>query len=219
MPAKKNRDKADKSAAPDTAPAGTEDPEGPPLPQPKPPVQVLYCGVCTFPVEYCEFGSSLTRCKEWLRESNLDAFNKYYSEEALQTKIGTLSLEAQSKLEQDTAKKEAKAVAKADAALKKKMASQVTIKRIERNKRKHVTSIHGLEAFGIDLKKAAKQFASKFATGASVTKNPQGQEEIVVQGDVSDEILEMIEGEVGILKGIPADNVEIVEEKKKKSGD
>jgi translation initiation factor 1 (eIF-1/SUI1) len=149
-------------------------------------------------------------------------------------------LTAQAKLEQDTAKKEAKADAKADAALKKKLASQVRhsycclwmianrlylslgqiiIKRIERNKRKHVTSIHGLEAFGIDLKKVAKQFASKFATGASVTKNPQGIEEIVVQGDVSDEILEMIEEEVGLLKGIPADSVKIVEEKKKKGGE
>jgi translation initiation factor 1 (eIF-1/SUI1) len=28
-------------------------------------------------------------------------------------------------------------------------ASQVSIKRIERNKRKHVTAIHGLEAFGM----------------------------------------------------------------------
>jgi density-regulated protein DRP1 len=69
------------------------------------------------------------------------------------------------------------------------------------------------------LKKVAKQFASKFATGASVTKNPQGIEEIVVQGDVSDEILEMIEEEVGLLKGIPADSVKIVEEKKKKGGE
>ncbi|KAJ3815130.1 translation initiation factor SUI1 [Lentinula aff. lateritia] len=219
MPAKKNRDKGDKSAAiADPTPAASE-PEGPPPPEPRPPVRVLYCGVCTFPVEYCEFGSSLTRCKEWLHDHDLEAYSKYYSDEALQAKIGTLSLEAQSKLEQETAKKEAKAGAKADAALKKKLASQVTIKRIERNKRKHVTSIHGLEAFDIDLKKAAKQFASKFATGASVTKNPQGLEEIVVQGDVSDEVLEMIEGEVGILKGIPADNVEIVEEKKKKGGD
>jgi translation initiation factor 1 (eIF-1/SUI1) len=75
-------------------------------------------------------------------------------------------LEAQAKLEKDTAKKEAKAEAKVDAALKKKMvrsratwiarlslkfiqASQISIKRIERNKRKHVTAIHGLEAFGM----------------------------------------------------------------------
>lgn len=43
------------------------------------------------------------------------------NQEALQSKIGTLSMEAQAKLEKDTAKKEAKAEAKADAALKKKM--------------------------------------------------------------------------------------------------
>lgn len=71
---------------------------------------------------------------------------------------------------------------------------------------------------GVDLKKASKLFAQKFATGSSVTKNPQGQEEIVVQGDVSGDILEMIEEGVGILKGVPKDNVVQVEEKKKKGG-
>ncbi|KAL4245710.1 Translation machinery-associated protein 22 [Abortiporus biennis] len=147
------------------------------------PLEVTYCEVCTFPLEYCEFGSSFTKCKDRLKADDPDLYEKYYSEEALQAKLGTLSLEAQNKLEKDTAAKEAKAEKKADAAMKKKMASQITIKRIERNKRKHVTAIHGLEAFDVDLKKVAKQFAQKFATGASVTKNPQGQDEIVVQGD------------------------------------
>lgn len=41
---------------------------------------------------------------------------------------------------------------------------------------------------GVDLKKLAKMFASKFATGSSVTKNNQGEDEIVIQGDVSDEV-------------------------------
>ena len=68
------------------------------------------------------------------------------------------------------------------------------------------------------MKKASKLFAQKFATGASVTKNPQGQEEIVVQGDVSGEIVEMIEEQTGVLKGVPADNIVEVEEKKKKGG-
>lgn len=48
-------------------------------------------------------------------------FYRCWFAEALQSKLGTLSLEAQSKLEKDTAKKEAKAEAKADAAKKKKM--------------------------------------------------------------------------------------------------
>ncbi|KAI0722515.1 eukaryotic translation initiation factor 1-like protein [Earliella scabrosa] len=185
--------------------------------EPTPPREVVYCQVCSFPVEYCEFGSSLTRCKEWLQKEQPALYDRFYSDEALQAKIGTLSLEAQEKLEKDTAKKEAKAEAKADAALKKKMASQVTIKRIERNKRKHVTAIHGLEAFDVDLKKAAKFFAQKFATGASVTKNPQGLDEIVVQGDVSGDIVEMIEEGVGLLKNVPKDNIVEVEEKTKKS--
>jgi len=76
-----------------------------------------------------------------------------------------------------------------------------------------------LRATDIDLKKAAKQFATKFATGSSVTKNAQGFDEIVVQGDVSDEVLEMIEGEMGVLKGVPRKNISVVEEKKKKGGE
>ncbi|KAK7696114.1 hypothetical protein QCA50_000757 [Cerrena zonata] len=190
-----------------------------PGPSPRAPLEVHYCQVCTFPLEYCEFGSSFTKCKESLLKEDPDVYNKFYSEEALQAKLGTLSLEAQTKLEKDTAAKEAKAEKKADAALKKKMASQVTIKRIARNKNKYVTAVHGLEAFGVDLKKAAKQFAQKFATGASVTKNNQGFDEIVVQGDVSGDIVEMIEDGVGLLKGVPKDNVVEVEEKKKKSGE
>ncbi|KAI0307010.1 translation initiation factor SUI1 [Multifurca ochricompacta] len=198
-----------------------------------PPVQMFYCSVCTFPPEYCEFGNSLSKCKEWLQTQRPDLYEKFYSEEALKAKLGTISQEAQSKLEEDTAKKEAKAEAKADAARKKKLASQVVIKRIERNKRKFVTSIRGLEAFGVDLKKAAKLFAQRFATGGSVTKNAAGIDEIVVQGDVSQEIYDMIAeaneggGEDGkggkkgvdILKGVLIDNVDIVEEKRKKDSE
>lgn len=69
---------------------------------------------------------------------------------------------------------------------------------------------------GVDLKKAAKLFATKFACGSSVTKNLQGLDEIVVQGDVSGDIVEMIEEQVGILKGVPSDNIVEIEEKKKK---
>lgn len=30
------------------------------------PVQVLYCGVCGLPAEYCEFGPDFEKCKPWL---------------------------------------------------------------------------------------------------------------------------------------------------------
>ncbi|PIO59489.1 translation initiation factor SUI1, partial [Teladorsagia circumcincta] len=40
----------------------------------------------------------------------------------------------------------------------------------------------------IDLKQASKLFAQKFACGSSVT----GADEIVIQGDVKDDLLDMI---------------------------
>jgi len=61
--------------------------------------------------------------------------------------------------------------------------------------------------------------AGKFATGASVTKNAQGLDEIVVQGDVAFEVVEMLEKGEGVLKGVPSANVEVVEDKKKKAGE
>ncbi|EJU06614.1 eIF1-like protein [Dacryopinax primogenitus] len=178
------------------------------------PLDILYCQVCTFPPEYCEFGSSVSKCKTWLEGAHPELYDKYWSEDALAKKIGTLSLEKEKKLEQEGKKKEAKAEAKASAAAKKLKESQVIIKRIERSKRKYVTSVFGLEAFHIDLKKAAKQLAQSLARGASVTLNPQGLEEIVIQGDVGDEVEEMLAKGVGVLKGVPEDNVVQVEEKK-----
>lgn len=79
--------------------------------------------------------------------------------------------------------------------------------------------MHAACVIDVELKKAAKFLAQKFATGASVTKNAQGQDEVVVQGDVSDEILELIESNKGVLKGIPVANVELVEDKKKKAAE
>lgn len=89
----------------------------------------------------------------------------------------------------------------------------MTIKRVERNKRKYVTAVSGLEAFGLENKKVAKDFGKKFATGASVTKVPSGGEEIVVQGDVSEEIEEFILEKYRV---VPEDNIELIESKIKK---
>jgi density-regulated protein DRP1 len=126
----------------------------------------------------------------------------------------TLSVEAQERAEKDARKKEAKAQAQESREAEMLATSKVIIKRVERNKRKFVTTVQGLELFGLDLKKTAKTMATKFATGSSVTKIPGGGEEITVQGDVSGEIEEYI---LDNFKQIPEDNVELIEEKKKKT--
>jgi density-regulated protein DRP1 len=59
----------------------------------------------------------------------------------------------------------------------------------------------------------AKDFGKKFATGSSVTKIPGGGEEITVQGDLSEDILEFL---VDKYEEVPEDNVELIEDKKKK---
>ncbi|KAF2662917.1 density-regulated protein DRP1 [Lophiostoma macrostomum CBS 122681] len=178
------------------------------------PKQVTYCGVCTLPPEYCEFGGTVKKCEEWLKDNHPDMHAKLYSQEAIEQNLSTLSLEAQKRAEKDSQKKAAKAATAEAKAQEQRATSKVIIKRIERNKRKYVTAVQGLEAFGLDIKKVAKDFGKKFATGSSVTKVPGGGEEITVQGDLSDDILEYV---VDQYKDIPEDNVECIEDKKKKA--
>lgn len=45
---------------------------------------------CTFPPEYCEFGSRFTKCKEWLQEEHPDLFDKYYSDGSYTSSIPPL---------------------------------------------------------------------------------------------------------------------------------
>ena len=129
---------------------------------------IVYCNICSLPSEYCEFGPSEADCMEWLKSNH----------SALHQKLkGDLSVE-NLKISGKSAKK--------------KDVAKVIIKRSERNKRKCVTCILGLEHYSVDLKKAAKLFANKFATGSSVSKNNQGLDEIVVQGDLQSEIFDLI---------------------------
>lgn len=135
--------------------------------------------------------------------------------DAINASLSTLSVDAQERAAKDAQKKEAKAALAEARDAEKKQSAKVLIKRVERNKRKYVTAVSGLEAHGLDLKKVAKDFGKKFATGSSVTKTASGGEEIVVQGDLSDEIYDWITETYG---DIPEENVDCIEDKKKKGG-
>ena len=58
-------------------------------------------------------------------------------------------------------------------------------------------------------------FANRFACGSSVAKNNQNQDEIVVQGDFSDDLHDLI---LAQWPQVPEDNIDLVEETKKKKG-
>ncbi|PYH93585.1 eIF1-like protein [Aspergillus ellipticus CBS 707.79] len=176
---------------------------------------VLYCGICTLPPEYCEFGGTAKKCEEWLKDNHLEAYQALYSEEALTSNLSSLSVSARERAAKDAAKKEAKAAAAEARDAERKAASKVQIKRVERNKRKHVTVITGLDIYGLENKKLAKELGKKFATGSSMTRSAAGTEEITVQGDVSEDVKEWLLEVYG--KEIPEANIELVEDKKKKS--
>jgi len=199
--------------------------------------RVLYCGVCTVPPEYCEFGSTVKKCREWLESTHPTLVSTIYNTAAIAQAMSALAptaLAKAEKAEQDMQKKALKEEARLEREQAKRLASPVTLKRVERTKRKHVIVVSGLEAFGLDLKKVARELGKKFACGSSVTKASAGgggsaggagggggggggagaaAEEIVVQGDLSDDILEWI---VEKYPQVPVDNIEQVEEKKKK---
>lgn len=154
--------------------------------------------------DHSQYFQSLPTCKAWLMEHHLAIFNEHYPAEAktvsalssdfdkldLDSSVGALnatSMDHPTALELPLSMPALHAVTK-----KVDKSKSITVKRVERNKRKHVIHVNGLELFDIDLKKAAKLFAGKFACGSSVTKNPQGNDEIVVQGDVQDQLVSLI---------------------------
>lgn len=188
--------------------------------------EVVYCGVCSYPPDYCEFSGKLKRCKIWLKENHPDLYVKLYSDDhdadsedvsAVTKKLGesTIGEDRENKLEKDLLRLQTKQENREQRELAKKLSSKVIIKREARTKRKFIVAISGLEVFEIDLKKLAKTFASKFATGCSVSKNIEKKEEVVIQGDV----LEEVEAYIHSLlkeKGLEDVKVETVDTKKKK---
>lgn len=72
---------------------------------------------------------------------------------------------------------------------KKTVPQKITIAKIPRAKKKYVTRVCGLATFDIELKEAQKLFAQRFSCGASVT----AEDEITIQGDVTDSIMDVIQ--------------------------
>jgi density-regulated protein DRP1 len=172
-------------------------------------LNVFYCSICSFPPEYCEYGkNTFEKCKKELKRTNPELFQELYGViESAKDEDG----EGEVNQEQNLVKK----VGKVDKGKPAKTHGKVTIKKTARNKRKCITSVYGLDLFGVDLKKTAKTFAGKFACGSSVAQNAQGHDEIVIQGDVSQQVSEIIQSTFNI----SASNIVILEEKKAKKED
>eukprot|EP01026_Neomeris_dumetosa_P068655 TRINITY_DN67346_c0_g1_i4.p2 TRINITY_DN67346_c0_g1~~TRINITY_DN67346_c0_g1_i4.p2 ORF type:complete len:192 (-),score=39.16 TRINITY_DN67346_c0_g1_i4:207-782(-) len=101
--------------------------------------------------------------------------------------------------------------------VKKKAKQEIIIEVNTRNKKKSVTTVTGLETFGIKLSEAAKLFGKKFACGSSVVKctSAPDKEQIDIQGDVLDGVVELVMKQYSEDKEIPKSAFMFIESKKK----
>eukprot|EP01116_Phalansterium_solitarium_P007048 TRINITY_DN19523_c0_g1_i1.p1 TRINITY_DN19523_c0_g1~~TRINITY_DN19523_c0_g1_i1.p1 ORF type:complete len:178 (-),score=55.72 TRINITY_DN19523_c0_g1_i1:150-683(-) len=155
--------------------------------------RIEYCPMCGLPPEYCEFGPNFDKCKPWLIENHPDLYPDLGKEPA----EGAEGEEDK----KSSSKRGGKGLVRPDndgekmlpgGKVKKKEKPIVHIERVQRNKRKYVTIVMGLDKFGIKLSDASKLFAKKFSCGASVIKG-EGEEEIDIQGDVVDDLVDYLE--------------------------
>lgn len=165
-----------------------ENKEGPSDSDSKYPLKVLYCGVCSLPTEYCEYMPEPVKCRQWLEKNFPDVFARMtVAANTPKPEPGTGDVP---QVGEEEEKKKQKRGGRGQIKQKKKTVPQkVTIARIPRAKKKFVTRVCGLGTFDIDLKEAQRFFAQKFSCGASVT----AEDEIIIQGDFTDDIIDVIQ--------------------------
>ena len=132
--------------------------------------------VCALPFEYCENGPCPDRCKE---SRPAEEAGDGGDDEAGEAEGGGGKKSKRGGKATRASKAAQKVVAKP---------TGVVISITQRNKRKFVTNVTGLGSYGINLKKAAKAFAGRFACGAAVN----GDDEIGITGDHTNEIADVI---------------------------
>ncbi|PAV82511.1 hypothetical protein WR25_19769 [Diploscapter pachys] len=162
------------------------------------PLKVTYCGACSMPFEYCEYSGMADACRVWATE---------HAPELLEgLNVDDKDDEGDEGDEKKKSRRGGRGIVKPKVEKKKPEGNgKVTLLREPRGK-KSVTVIKGLAGFDIDLKVAAKTFSQKFACGSSV----RGTDEIVIQGDVKDDLFDLIPAKWPV---ISEENIEDLGEK------
>jgi density-regulated protein len=102
---------------------------------------------------------------------------------------------------------------------KKKAAKEIVISLATRQRKKAITSVEGLDLFGVKLADAAKVFGKTYACGSSVVNNPSQKDQIDIQGDVQEVIPELILKQYGASNMIEKSNIIMIIEKQRVSYD
>uniref|UniRef100_A0A3B4CW47 Density-regulated protein n=1 Tax=Pygocentrus nattereri TaxID=42514 RepID=A0A3B4CW47_PYGNA len=163
-------------------------------PDAKYPLKVLYCGgrqIFSLHFPYCEYMPEPAKCRQWLEKNFPDVFARMTLGNApkQETGGGGGGGEVPPAGEEEEKKKQKRGGRGQIKQKKKTVPQKVTIAKIPRAKKKYVTRVCGLATFDIDLKEAQRFFAQKFSCGASVT----AEDEIIIQGDFTDDIIDVIQ--------------------------
>jgi density-regulated protein DRP1 len=152
------------------------------------PVAVIYHPTSGIPAEFCEFSETFEADLPWILDNCPEAISPDKLAKVMAKELAKASLgEGESAPAGAAEKKES--VKGAGITIKKAKAGpgecRVIISRVQRQKKKFITSVVGMETIpDVKLKDAAKVFGKKFASGASVSTNAAGDDEITIQGDV-----------------------------------
>ena len=174
--------------------------------------------MCSLPTEYCEFGPKFQECKlsfqqnwkalvqnpENLTESDLvEIMTKLGLEgepdqHAMKARKALRQTKTQDAEAGDAPAQEDHQPAKASKK-KKEAKREVVVELTNRNKKKFVTIIKGLEPYGLDLAPLAKAMGKKFACGAALQKGKAGSvDQIEVQGNCADECPRFLHEKYGV---------------------
>lgn len=110
--------------------------DGPILSSNMDPVSVVYCPKCTLPPEYCEHGPCFEQCLPWI----LKNFPQVLSDEMLATMLGEVDVAEEEKPKKKN--KGPKLKKSVEVATGK---TQVVIAKVQRQKRKFITAVAGLD--------------------------------------------------------------------------
>ncbi|KFM27374.1 Density-regulated protein-like protein [Auxenochlorella protothecoides] len=171
--------------------------DGPSTSEVVPPRKVKYCQITGVPEEFNDF-----------LPKDCDEYKKLKAAQQSAAESGLEELALQSLPAGPPAAKQLPG----NKGKKKKGKPEVVLERNTRNKKKCVTTISGLDLFGVKLAEASKIFGKKFASGASIVKNAEGKEQIDIQGDFVDPAVDLI---LKQFKSIKKSDLALVENKKK----
>ena len=184
---------------------------------------VAYCPHSGLPPEYTEYsGLYESHCLPWLRANHPGVVAANEAQAAADEAAGKKKKKSKTSKHGGQAGVAGKGAGGGQGGGgkrgKKKKADTIEMVVVSRGGRKCMTHVRGLHKYDLGdkkltLKKAAKALGRKFAGAASVKKTPSGQQEIVVQGDVTFDLPKYLRDEWGL----PLSAMFVTDVKKKRS--